>query len=104
MTWGSLDLSYGKDNFVHTMCLNGETLSHLMGKLAANDQIKRRFMFMKKKIWPKGLWSYIMFMFIIFKLLLWNHLANRSQIYMDPPWNRETKICKNGLSHMIDDC
>ena len=36
----------------------------------------------------------------IFKDLLQNHLANQSQFFVEPPWERGTKVCINGPGHM----
>ena len=84
--WVDLDLFYSKVKLGHLYVWMGKTAKKSFngGKLAAKDSIDWIILLMKN-IWPQGVFctcrgAIHMYITIIFKHLLWNRLANQSQI------------------------
>ena len=104
--WVDLDLIYGKVKFGHLYVWMGKTVikSFNWGKLAAKDYIDWIILFMKKNDLggvvcpcPGAVYMYIT---IIFKHLLWNHLANQCQIsYESSLGSGKESLCKWYRSH-----
>ena len=85
------------------MRLNGKNCYKVIlnVKLAANDQINRIFVFLKRDL-PQEIvcpcpWAIYMYMTIIFKHLLW---SIKDKFHVEPPWEGEEKVDINEPGHM----